>query len=120
MPRPRDVRQHPRFVTLSPALRLVEHHDDPDGISIGDLFALAVSAGRVAQDTTHVKVRVVMHDTGRTESFWLRVLGRLTDADDAYLGEVANELVLPGTPPLGALVEFKSKHVMNICDARDA
>ena len=119
MPRPRDVRQHPRFVTLSPALRLVEHHDDPDGISIGDLFALAVSAGRVVQGA-HVKVRVVMHDTGRTESFWLRVLGRLTDADDAYLGEVANELVLPGTPPLGALVEFKSKHVMNICDARDA
>ena len=35
------------------------------------------------------------------------------------LGEVANELVLPGTPPLGALIEFKSKHVMNICDARD-
>ena len=66
------------------------------------------------------KVRVEMHDTGATESFWLRVLGRLTDADDAYLGEVANELVLPGTPPLGALVEFKSKHVMNICDARDA
>jgi hypothetical protein len=53
------------------------------------------------------------------ESFWLRVLGRLTDADDAYLGEVANELVLPGTPPLGALVEFKRRHVMNICDARD-
>ena len=119
MPRPRDVRQHPRFVTLSPALRLVEHHDDLDGISIGDLFALAVSAGRVVQGA-HVKVRVVMHDTGRTESFWLRVLGRLTDADDAYLGEVANELVLPGTPPLGALVEFKRRHVMNICDARDA
>ena len=119
MPRPRDVRQHPRFVTLSPALRLVEHHDDPDGISIGDLFALAVSAGRVAQNTL-VKVRVAITDTSAMESFWLRVLGRLTDADDAYLGEVANELVLPGTPPLGALIEFKSKHVMNICDARDA
>ena len=94
MPRPRD----PCFVTLSPAPRLVEHHEDPEGISIGDLFARAVSAGRVAQNTL-VKVRVAITDTGAMESFWLRVLGRLTDADDAYLAEVANELVLPDTPP---------------------
>ena len=94
MPRPRD----PCFVTLSPAPRLVEHHEDPEGISISDLFARAVSAGRVAQNTL-VKVRVAITDTGAMESFWLRVLGRLTDADDAYLAEVANELVLPDTPP---------------------
>ena len=61
-------------------------------------------------------------DTGAMESFWLRVLGRLTDADDAYLAEVANELSFltrRPTLPLGALIEFKSKHVKSICDAHD-
>ena len=52
------------------------------------------------------------------ERFWLRVLGRLTDAADSFLGEVANELLLPGAPPSGALIEFRPAHILSISDAR--
>ena len=139
----RDVRQHPDFFPLGATVRLVEldvpAEGHPEGISLGTLFVRAVNAGMTDPRSTFVKVimeSVVAESTAANnvantaanaaanapkplkERFWLRVLARLTDADDSFLGEVANELLLPGAPPFGALIEFRPAHILSISDAR--
>ena len=138
----RDVRQHPDFFPLGATVRLVEldvpAEGHPEGISLGAFFVRAADAGKVDCRSTFVKVvmeSVIAESTAANnvanaaanaadtpkpprERFWLRVLARLNDADDSFLGEVANELLLPGAPPSGALIEFRPAHILSICDAR--
>ena len=141
-----DVRQHPDFFPLGATVRLVEldvppeghPESDSEGISLGAFFVRAVDAGKVDCRSTFVKVvmeSVIAESTAANnvanaaanaadtprpprERFWLRVLARLNDADDSFLGEVANELLLPGAPPSGALIEFRPAHILSISDAR--